>query len=107
MALTLKTYKYKALYNIPEFFAVCRKNFRYTLTTFVFYAIIGIRNFCGTPHLYLVGGALTMEIMRSQYLNQLIKKMHNGRVKIITGISAGMKSTTYKLIKQISFEIWV
>lgn len=27
-----------------------------------------------------------MEIMRSQYLNQLIKKMHNGRVKIITGI---------------------
>ena len=42
--------------------------------------------FCGTPHLYLAGGALTMEIMRSQYLNQLIKKMHNGRVKIITGI---------------------
>ena len=27
-----------------------------------------------------------MEIMRSQYLNQLIKKMHNGRVKIIAGI---------------------
>ena len=48
-----------------------------------------------------------MKIMRSQYLNQLIKKMHNGRVKIITGISAGMKSTTYKLIKQIDFETWV
>lgn len=27
-----------------------------------------------------------MKIMRSQYLIQLIKKMHNGRVKIITGI---------------------
>ena len=27
-----------------------------------------------------------MKIMCSQYLIQLIKKMHNGRVKIITGI---------------------
>ena len=30
--------------------------------------------------------------MRSQYLNQLIKKMHNGRVKIITGIRRFGKS---------------
>ena len=30
--------------------------------------------------------------MRSQYLNQLIKKMHNGRVKIITGIRRCGKS---------------
>ena len=51
-----------------------------------FYAIISTRNFCGTPHLFLAGGVLTMKIMRSQYLIQLIKKMHNGRVKIITGI---------------------
>ncbi len=62
------------------------------MTTFGFYAIINTRNFCGTPHLYLAGGALTMKIMRSQYLNQLIKKMHNGRVKIITGIRRCGKS---------------
>ncbi len=33
-----------------------------------------------------------MEINRPQYLNQLIKKMHNGRVKIVTGIRRCGKS---------------
>ncbi len=33
-----------------------------------------------------------MEIMRTDYLNKLIKKMHNGRIKIITGIRRCGKS---------------
>ncbi len=33
-----------------------------------------------------------MEIKRTQYLNQLVKKMHNGRVKIITGVRRCGKS---------------
>lgn len=45
-------------------------------------------------------GGVYMEIKREKYLNQLIQKRHNGRVKVITGIRRSGKSyLLFKLYK--------
>ena len=42
-----------------------------------------------------------MEYSRQQYLQKLIEKMHNGRIKIITGIRrCGKSYLLFKLFRQ-------
>ena len=47
-----------------------------------------------------------MNINRDKYLNDLINRMHNGMIKVVTGIRRCGKSSLLKLMQEYLLNSW-